>query len=99
MTYQDLGYTPFFKNYRTENQLENLEVGRVIAEHKDRYVIKTPSQELDAELIGNLRFTAKNRYDLPAVGDWVAFSEYDEHKALIHALLARTSISDEDKIN
>jgi ribosome biogenesis GTPase len=39
-----------------------------------------------------LRYTAKNRSDLPAVGDWVAISEFDEGKALIHSIYPRYSL-------
>lgn len=92
MTYQDLGYTEYLEQSRKEQGLESFLVGRVLVEHKERYVVKTPSHEFDAELIGNLRFTATNRNDLPVVGDWVAISEYDKNKALIHAILPRTSI-------
>ncbi|EZH71743.1 ribosome biogenesis GTPase RsgA [Aquimarina atlantica] len=92
MTIQDLGYTNALEEFRTEQNLDSFEVGRILSEHKERYVIKTPTQEYDAELIGNLRYTAESRYDFPAVGDWVAFSEYDEGKALIHAIYPRNSI-------
>jgi ribosome biogenesis GTPase / thiamine phosphate phosphatase len=92
MTYQDLGLNKSLENYRAEQNLDSFEIGRVISEHKERYVVKTPSNEFDSELIGNLRFTAESRYDFPAVGDWVAFSEYDEGKALIHAIYPRASI-------
>ncbi|MDO5981765.1 ribosome small subunit-dependent GTPase A [Flavivirga spongiicola] len=89
---QDLGYNKTLEAYRKEQNIDSFDVGRVILEHKDRYIVKTASKEFDAELIGNLRFTAENRYDLPAVGDWVAFSEYDAGKALIHAIYPRHSI-------
>lgn len=92
MTLEDLGYNESFKVFREENNLTSFEVGRIILEHKERYVVKTAQQEFDAELIGNLRYTAESRYDFPAVGDWVAFSEYDEGKALIHAVYPRFSI-------
>lgn len=92
MTYHDLGYNDYLEEYRTEQSLDAFEVGRVILEHKDRYVVKTPANEFDAELVGNLRFTAEGRYDFPAVGNWIAFSEYDEGKALIHAIYPRRSI-------
>ena len=92
MTLQSIGYTPDLEAYRQEHQLDAFEVGREIAEHKDRYVVKTASAELDAEIIGNLRFSAQSRRDLPAVGDWVAISEYDQDKALIHALFPRNTI-------
>lgn len=92
LTLEDLGFSDALNNYRTEENLDSFEVGRVTLEHKERYVIKTPENEYDSELIGNLRFTAESRYDFPAVGDWVAFSEYDESKALIHAIYPRNSI-------
>lgn len=92
MTLQDLGYNESLETFRIENGLKDFYVGRVILEHKERYVIKTPESELDAELIGNLRFTAESRYDFPAVGDWVAFTEYDEGKALIHKVFPRHTI-------
>jgi len=92
MTLEDLGYDSELEKYRKELKLDSFEMGRVISEHKDRYVVKTKNTEYDAELIGNLRFTAESKYDLPAVGDWVAISEYDENKALIHAVYPRHSI-------
>ena len=92
MTYQDLGYKDEIEKYRNEKGLDSFEVGRVILEHKERYILKTPTQEFDAELIVNLRFTAESRFDIPAVGDWVAFTEYDDGKALIHAIYPRYSI-------
>ena len=92
MTLDDLGYNEDLKQYRIEQKLENFEVARVVSEHKERYVLRNAEKELDAELIGNLRFTAESRADFPAVGDWVAFSEYDEGKALIHVIYPRHSI-------
>jgi len=92
MTYQDLGYNDKLEQNRNDLGLESFEVGRIVLEHKERYVIKTPSNEFDAELMGNLRFTAESRYDFPAVGDWVAFMEYNEGKAIIQAIYPRQSI-------
>jgi ribosome biogenesis GTPase len=92
MTYEDLGFNKTLENYRIEHNINSFEIGRVSSEHKERYIVKTPSNEFDSELIGNLRFTAESRYDFPAVGDWVAFSEYDKGKALIHAIYPRVSI-------
>ena len=92
MTYQELGYNDKLEQYRNEQGLESFEIGRVILEHKERYVVKTPDHEYEAELMGNLRFTAESRSDFPAVGDWVAFMEYDQDKALIHAIYPRQSL-------
>jgi ribosome biogenesis GTPase len=89
---EDLGYNQDLKTHRKENDLDSFEIGRVILEHKERYVVKTSEGEYDTELIGNLRFTAESRYDFPAVGDWVAFMEYDEGKGLIQVIYPRKSI-------
>lgn len=92
MELKELGYNNEFESYRKEQQLSAFGVGRVILEHRERYTVKTESNELDCELIGNLRYTVTDKRELPAVGDWVAISEYDEGKALIHAVFPRFSI-------
>ncbi len=92
MTLKDLGYISELEKYRKEENLDCFAIGRVTSEHKDRYIVKTKDTEFDSELIGNLRFTAESKNDLPAVGDWVAISEYDKNKALIHAVYPRNSI-------
>ena len=92
MTLKDLGYTNKLEQFRIEKNLTSFEVGRIISENKERFIVKTPENEFEAELLGKIRFSAESRYDLPAVGDWVAFSEYDEGKGLIHAIFPRTSI-------
>lgn len=98
MLLEDLGYTNELENYRKEQKLDSFGVGRVISEHKERYVIKTSEKEYDGEIIGNLRFTASNRSDFPAVGDWVAISEYDEDKVLIHSIFPRKTIIERQSV-
>ncbi|WP_274474562.1 ribosome small subunit-dependent GTPase A [Mangrovimonas aestuarii] len=92
MTLDDLGYDIELEKYRKSQNLDVFEVGRIISEHKERYVVKTDKGEYDGEIIGNLRFTAHNRSDFPAVGDWVAISEYDNNKVLIHSVFPRKTI-------
>ncbi len=92
MTLEDLGYNTRLEKCRKDQNMDSFNIGRVISEHKDRYVVKTDTNEFDCELIGNLRFTAESRYDLPVVGDWVAISEYDTGKALIHSIYPRHSV-------
>lgn len=98
MTLEDLGYNADLENYRTENGLDSFAVGRVIAEHKERYVVKTAEKEYEAEILGNLRYTAQSRSDFPAVGDWVAISEYDNDKVLIHSIFPRKSIIERQSV-
>lgn len=92
MTLEALGFYPELETYQKSNQLEHLTIGRVSAEHKDLYEVKTLSGDYDCELLGNIRFSATDRSDLPAVGDWVAISEYDTGKALIHAIYPRKTL-------
>ncbi len=92
MNLKDLGYRPYMEEYRQEHGLGDLLIGRVAAEHRERYHVQSEQGMLECELLGNLRFSAESRSDLPAVGDWVAMSPYDVGKALIHAVLPRYSV-------
>ena len=92
MELTDLGYSKEYDEYRKTQKLDSFGVGRVISEHRERYVVKTTEKEYEAEIIGNLRFTARSRADFPAVGDWVAISAYDEEKVLIHAVFPRKTV-------
>ncbi len=73
-------------------ELGGLEPGRIIAEHRERYIIISSRGESEAEITGNMRFTARSRLDLPVVGDWVGLVLYDAGPALIHKILPRTSV-------
>ncbi len=92
MKLEHFGYSDKIEKLRIQNNLTDFEVGRIISEHKERYIVKTEKGELDAEITGNLRYTANTREDFPAVGDWVAISEYDDDKVLIHSIFPRKTI-------
>jgi ribosome biogenesis GTPase / thiamine phosphate phosphatase len=92
MKLEDLGYNENLEKFRIEQRLEGFEAGRVIAEHKELYIVKTEQGEPEAEITGNMRFTAKSREDFPAVGDWVALTTYESDFAIIHSILPRYSI-------
>ncbi len=98
MQLEELGYNIEIETYRKENNLSQFKIGRVIAEHKERYEVRTVNGDFDAEIIGNIRFTANSRTDFPAVGDWVAVSEYDKDKLLIHAILPRKTTVERNAI-
>jgi len=92
MKLEDFGYNKKLEEFRLLSKFDCFEVGRVIAEHKERYMIKTTTGEFEAEITGNMRFTAKSRLDFPAVGDWVALTTYESDFAIIHQILPRFSI-------
>jgi ribosome biogenesis GTPase len=91
MKLEDLGYTDALENFRRENKLQDFDIGRIVAEHKERYIVKTEHGDYEAEITGNLRFSAKGREDFPAVGDWVAITLYDSDFSIIHKVLPRFS--------
>ncbi len=86
------GYNEYFEKYRTEQNLNYSNIGRVISEHKERYIVKTQNGDFEAEIVGNLIYSAQSRADFPAVGDWVGVTEYDEGKLLIHSVFPRKTI-------
>lgn len=92
MILEDLGYNKKLEKFRIDNNLNCFEIGRVIAEHKERYIVRTVNGEFEAEITGNMRFTAKSREDFPAVGDWVALTTYEADFAIIHKILPRYTV-------
>jgi len=92
MKLEDLGYNDKLEKLRNENNLNEFEIGRVISEHKERYIVKTEKGEFEAEITGNLRFSSKSREDFPAVGDWVAITIHDSDFSIIHGILPRFSV-------
>jgi ribosome biogenesis GTPase len=92
MNLEDFGYDSKIAELRNRENLEVFELGRVIAEHKERYIVKTNKGEMEAEITGNLRFSANGREDFPAVGDWVALLPNDDPDfGIIHKILPRFS--------
>jgi ribosome biogenesis GTPase / thiamine phosphate phosphatase len=92
MKREDLGYNDEFEKFRIANNLNDFEIGRVTSEHKERYIVRTVKGDFEAEITGNLRFSAQTREDFPAVGDWVAMVTYDNDFAIIHKIFPRSSI-------
>jgi ribosome biogenesis GTPase / thiamine phosphate phosphatase len=92
MILNDLGYNDKLEKFKIENNLDSFVIGRIISEHKERYIVKSVDCVFEAEITGNMRFTAKGREDFPAVGDWVAMSTYDSDLAIIHNVFPRYSI-------
>lgn len=92
MTLEELGYNEDLSRYRQEQNLQSFEIGRITSQHRERYIVLTEKGELEAEIIGNLRFSASDRSGFPAVGDWVAISVFNEDDAIIHSIYPRQNI-------
>ncbi len=92
MNLEDLGYNSELAKLWLASNFDSFEIGRVISEHKERYIVSSIKGEYEAEITGNLRYTARNREDFPAVGDWVAITTYDSDLAIIQGILPRFSL-------
>lgn len=91
MNLEDIGLTEEISALMKQQDLSDFELGRVTQEHRERYIVSDGRNEYDAEITGNLRYSAVSRLDFPAVGDWVAFKPYNTEQAIIHKVLPRKS--------
>lgn len=89
---EDLGYADSFEADRVKLGLGDFEVARVIAEHRESYRVKNVNGEFLAKVTGKDIFRNLSRENFPAVGDWVAISELDSEKAVIHGILKRATV-------
>ncbi len=92
MILNDLGYDNIKAIADGLDNLHDYELGRIIAEHKERYIVATDKGEVDAEITGDMRYSANGREDFPAVGDWVRLIYYGNDFAIINEILPRYSI-------
>ncbi len=83
------GWNDYFASSLTELALEQCVPGRVVADHGVYLKVVTPA-EVIAEIAGALTHSTEP-FQLPKVGDWVALQLSDHNKAIIRAVLPRTS--------
>jgi ribosome biogenesis GTPase len=85
----DAGWVRAFAPYAGDGYVP----GRILAEHKERYMLGTAAGEMPAQVTGKYLYEANEGEDFPAVGDWVAARVYDgpEPQATLHALVPRRS--------
>jgi ribosome biogenesis GTPase len=88
-----MGFNDWFQK-RLDQALHSIhQLARVVSVHKDSYVITRGTQEVFAELTGNLLYSADSPLDLPTTGDWVYADFYDnDSHAIIHAVLPRKTL-------
>jgi len=88
-----LGFGKWFQDNVDPVDLESFDIARVIAVHKDSYILNNGENDIFAELIGKMLFSATSPIDFPAVGDWVLATFYDKDTfSIIHKVLPRKSL-------
>ncbi len=90
---EKLGFDKWFQDNDDPESLEEFEIARVIAVHKDSYTITNGNNDVSAELVGKMLYGSTSPIDLPAVGDWVLAKFYDENTfSIIHEIIQRKSL-------
>jgi ribosome biogenesis GTPase len=84
----DLGWDPGWAAAFLPFDAAGLQPARVVAAHRDAWVLAHAHGDGDAVISGRLRHEAFGPGDLPAVGDWVAVNP-GEDTAVIQAVLPR----------
>lgn len=70
-----------------------LEIARIVAVDRERFVVAHGTHEIPAEMTGKLMFSVESPLDYPAVGDWVQVQLVNqESQAMIHAVCDRKTI-------
>lgn len=98
MTLSDLGITQEITSWIINNNFSEFIAGRVIREDRERYIVCAGEKEYEAEITGNMRFTAASRADYPSVGDWVLIKTFDPDLAIIHVIIPRKSVLERQSV-
>ena len=89
-TLTDLGWDPGWATAFLPFDAAGWLPARVVAAHRDSWVVAVPGGDRAAVIAGRLRHEAVGAGDLPAVGDWVAVAGLDAGTtAVIQAVLPR----------
>jgi ribosome biogenesis GTPase / thiamine phosphate phosphatase len=86
----ELGWDPGWASAFRAHGATGRAPARVLAAHRDAWVVAGPDGDRDAVVSGRLRHEALGPADLPAVGDWVAAAgTRTSGTCVIHAVLPR----------
>jgi ribosome biogenesis GTPase len=88
----ELGYSDFFENGRSAVIDSGLTPARIIAEHKELYLVRNENFVLSAKITGKIMYQASSREDYPAVGDWVLIKVFSKDQAQIFEILPRKTV-------
>ncbi len=90
---EELGFDKWFQDNIDPERMDGLEIARVIAVHKDSYTVSNGENDVSAELLGKIIYSAESPLDYPTIGDWVLANFYDENTfSIIHEILPRKSL-------
>lgn len=92
-TLEKIGFGAWLHERVPAGRLEHFDPARVVAVHKDSYIVSNGEVVVPGELAGKILFSNVSAVDYPAVGDWVLANFHDDYRfAIIHEILPRKSI-------
>ncbi|MGI1657869.1 MAG: ribosome small subunit-dependent GTPase A [Desulfitobacterium sp.] len=97
MDLKELGWNDCLQEQFQPYLANGFQAGRVLAEYRNRFKVGIPSGEVWASVSGKMRYSAMERRDFPAVGDWVILGSPEtsasigSEEALIQGILPRKS--------
>jgi ribosome biogenesis GTPase / thiamine phosphate phosphatase len=92
ITTQQLGWSDYFEQKSHAYREQGFSFGRISNEQRGHYYLLTGRGEFRAEPSGKVLFTASSQAELPKVGDWVAFTPFNDNEGIVHAVLPRKSV-------
>ncbi|MDD3656092.1 MAG: GTPase RsgA [Atribacterota bacterium] len=76
-----------------ELKRKDFQIARISGVHKNSFSVQKDSEEILAELSGNLMFNIETELDYPTVGDWVYAQFFNQNNlAIIHEIIPRRTI-------
>jgi ribosome biogenesis GTPase len=91
-TLNNFGWNGVYQEYYNKRERSDLSVGRILSVKGFKYYLISEKGELETELSGNLLYGTATE-DLPKVGDWVFFIEYDTMGYIVEVLLRTNELS------
>ncbi|MDM8566932.1 ribosome small subunit-dependent GTPase A [Candidatus Halobeggiatoa sp. HSG11] len=90
---ENIGYSDWFKSRVDDEKIAAHSVARIVSVHKDSYILTKGSEEIFAELSGNLLYCTESASELPTTGDWVYADFYDDDThAIIYGVFPRKTL-------
>jgi len=90
---EKIGYSDWFKS-RVDEEISDVHgVARIVAVHKESYIVTKGGANVFAELSGNLLYRSESAMELPTTGDWVYADFYDDDAhAIIYGVFPRKTL-------
>jgi ribosome biogenesis GTPase / thiamine phosphate phosphatase len=88
----EFGWNSFHRQYFNSAEDNEFKVGRVISIKGFKYELITEKHELETELSGRLLYGALSE-ELPKVGDWVKYIDYDQAGYIVDVLPRKNFLS------